>query len=178
MAENATIARPYAEAAFSLAKDKNALDGWSTALNRLATSVTLPQVKACLGNPRISTGQMQDLFGDVLGTSAPADARNFVRVLIDNDRLAVLPEISEQFEVLKNNAQGVKEANITSAFPLDDASLRQLTADVEQRYGCKILPVVTVDASLIGGVKIAVGDEVIDASVRGKLASMAASLMN
>ena len=115
---------------------------------------------------------------DVAGAGLSAEQQNYVRVLVDNERLQVLPEIRDLFVALKNEHEGVKEANITSAFPMDDATLNTLVADLEARFKAKLNVKVSVDPELIGGVKIAVGDEVIDASVRGKLANMAAALKN
>ena len=111
-------------------------------------------------------------------TGASADQQNFVRILAENDRLVVLPEIAALFEDLKHGHDGVKDAEITSAFALDDATLKNLIADLERKFACRIQATVKVDAELIGGVRIAVGDEVIDASVRGKLAAMATALKN
>ena len=182
MAENVTLARPYAEAAFQLAKGGNVLQAWSDALSRLSAVAATPEMEECIGNPRFSATQVAQLCLDV-ATSAgkldlSADQQNFVRVLADNDRLFVLPEISGLFNELKHAQEGVKDAEISSAFALDDATLKTLVADVERKFGCKIQATVKVDAELIGGVRIAVGDEVIDASVRGKLAAMATALKN
>ena len=121
----------------------------------------------------------QELYGLVAagsGDSLDAQAQNFVRVLIENDRLSLLPEISALFESLKNEREGVVEATIDSAFPLDDAALSQLVADLERRFKRKVRPQVNVDRDLIGGALIKVGDEVIDGSVRGRLQSMASAL--
>lgn len=182
MAENVTLARPYAEAAFQLAKGGNALQAWSDTLSRLSSVAATPEMEECIGNPRLSAAQVAQLCLDV-ATSAgkldlSADQQNFVRVLADNDRLFVLPEISGLFEELKHDQEGIKDAEISSAFALDEATLKTLVADLERKFGCKIQATVKVDAELIGGVRIAVGDEVIDASVRGKLAAMATALKN
>jgi len=118
------------------------------------------------------------LFLDVAGAGLSAEQQNYVRVPVDNERLQVLPEIRDLFVALKNEHEGIKEAKITSAFPMDDATLKALVADLENRFKAKLNVTVSVDPELIGGVKIAVGDEVIDASVRGKLANMAAALKN
>ena len=180
MAENLTLARPYAEAAFQLARNANALAGWSEALSRLSAVAARPEMEECIGNPRLSGAQLAQLCFDVAGSGAALDddQRNFVQVLADNDRLVVLPEIAALFEDLKHRAEGVKDAAITSAFALDDATLKNLVADLERKFACRIQATVVVDAELIGGVRIAVGDEVIDASVRGKLAAMATALKN
>lgn len=178
MAENVTIARPYAEAAFQLAKAGNALGPWQQALDRMALVASQDEMRDVINNPKLLPPQLAQLFLDVTGDGLSAEQQNFVRVLVDNDRLQVLPEIRELFAELKNKYEGVKEAEITSAFPLDDATLKNLVAELEARFGCKLQATVSVDPELIGGVKIAVGDEVIDASVRGKLAAMATALKN
>jgi len=136
----------------------------------------------CIGNPRLSAAQVAQVCLDVAGSGGKldlsADQQNFVRILADNDRMVVLPEIAALFEELKHGHEGVKDAEITSAFPLEDVTLKNLVADLERKFACKIQATVKVDAELIGGVRIAVGDEVIDASVRGKLAAMATALKN
>lgn len=177
MAENVTIARPYADAAFELARGADALGPWSEALDRLATLATDPALRACITDPKLSTEQLVQLLLDLAGKLAP-DQQNFVRVLAENERLLVLPEIRDLFVALKNEHEGVLEADIASAFPLDDAALTALKADLEARFKARMDVRVSVDPELIGGVRIAVGDEVIDASVRGKLANMAAALKN
>ncbi|MFA4968585.1 MAG: F0F1 ATP synthase subunit delta [Sulfuritalea sp.] len=182
MAENVTLARPYAEAAFQLAKSGGALAAWAEVLSRLSAVAAQPEMEECIGNPRLSPAQLAQLCLDVAASGAKssisADQQNFVRVLAENDRLIVLPEINELFNELKHGHEGVRDAEITSAFVLDDATLKTLVADLERKFECKIQATVKVDAELIGGVRIAVGDEVIDASVRGKLAAMATALKN
>ena len=178
MAENVTIARPYAEAAFQLASAGNALGPWSEALDQLSAIATDTQMRDCITDPKLQPEQLAGLFLDVAGTGLTAEQQNYVRVLVDNERLQVLPEIRDLFVALKNEHEGVKEASIASAFPMDDSTLKTLVADLEARFKAKLNVTVSVDPELIGGVKIAVGDEVIDASVRGKLANMAAALKN
>jgi len=176
MAENVTLARPYAEAAFQLAKAASALPAWSDALGRLAAVVTRPEMEECIGSPRLPPVQLTQLCLDVAGASLSADQQNFVRVLVDNDRLTVLPEIAGLYEELKHTHEGIKDAEITSAFALDAGAISALVADLEHKFGGKVQATVKVDPELIGGVRIAIGDEVIDASVRGKLAAMATAL--
>lgn len=181
MAENVTLARPYAEAAFLLAKGGNALATWSEVLGRLSAVAARPEMEECFGNPRLSREQLAQLCLDVAGNAQSAlstDQRNFVRVLAENDRLFVLPEINVIYNELKHDQEGVRDAEITSAFALDDATLKALVSDLERKFESKVQVTVKVDAELIGGVRIAVGDEVIDASVRGKLAAMATALKN
>ncbi len=177
MAENVTIARPYADAAFELARGAGALGPWSEALDRLAAVAADSSMQACFKDPKISTEQLNTLMKEVSG-DLTAEQQNFVRVLVENERLQVLPEIRDLFVALKNEHEGVLEAEIASAFPLDDAALAALKADLEARFKAAINVKVILAPELIGGVRIAVGDEVIDASVRGKLANMAAALKN
>ena len=176
MAENVTIARPYAEAAFKQAKGADALGPWSEALERMAAIAADPQMKACINDPKLSTETLGNVFTDIVGDQLDEAQANFVRVLIDNERLQVLPEIRDLFVELKNQHEGVLDVEIVSAFPLDDAALKKLTQTLKPRFKAKLNVSVTVDPELIGGVTITVGDDVIDASVRGKLANMAAAL--
>jgi F-type H+-transporting ATPase subunit delta len=177
MAENITLARPYAEAAFRLARETGALGPWQQALERMAAVAADPLMLECIGNPRLLPAQVAQLFLDVVGPLSE-EQRNFVRLLVDNDRLRILPEIRDLYAELKNAQEGVKEALIASAFPLDEATLKNLVASLETRFGCRIQATVSLDPELIGGVRIAVGDQVIDASVRGKLAAMAMALQS
>ena len=175
MAESITIARPYAEAAFALAREQNRLGPWEQALERLARVAADREVQRLLGNPRVTPEDLARLFIDVAGGLDEAQ-QNFVRTLVDNERLAVLPEIHRLYVELKNRHEGIREAHIVSAFPLDDAALARLVAELEPRFKCRLRATVSVDPELIGGVKISVGDQVIDASVRGKLEAMATAL--
>lgn len=178
MAENVTIARPYADAAFELARGAGALGPWSEALDRLAAIAADPQMRDCIADPKLSDDQLIQLVLGLAGEGLSAELQNFVRVLVTNERLQLLPEIRDLFVQLKNEHEGVQEAQIASAFPLDDATLTNLKSDLEARFKTKLNVQVSVDPELIGGVRIAIGDEVIDASVRGKLANMAAALKN
>jgi len=177
MAENVTIARPYADAAFELARGAGALGPWSEVLDRLASVAADSDMQALFNDPKFSGEQLNKLMLEVAG-DLNAEQQNFIRVLVDSERLQVLPEIRDLFVALKNEHEGVLEAKIASAFPLDDAALASLKADLEARFKTKLNVTVSIDPALIGGVRIAIGDEVIDASVRGKLANMAAALKN
>jgi F-type H+-transporting ATPase subunit delta len=176
MAETATIARPYAQAVFGLAGKAGNAARWLEMLATMAQVAGNPDMQACIGNPNLGAKQLYDLFVALCKEDFPAEARNFVRVLIDNGRLGLLPEIHSQFTDLKNEHDGVLEAEIRSAFPLDNAQVTGLVADVSRRFKRRVQPRVTLDKDLIGGVRIKVGDEVIDGSVRGKLESMATAL--
>jgi F-type H+-transporting ATPase subunit delta len=176
MAETVTIARPYAEAAFRLAREMNTLAQWSRMLALLELVVKDEQAKRCIGDPNVSNRQLESLVLGVCGEQLDGPGRNFVQALVDNSRLAVMPEIRALFEDLRREQEGVLEAQITSAFALDDEQQSQLVRRLESKYQRKVNAQVSIDPQLIGGVKIVVGDKVLDATVRGKLDAMAAAL--
>jgi len=175
MAEVATIARPYAEAVFSIADSASALPAWSAALGRLSQVASQPEVLALLGDPRVSAAQLTELVVSVAGVDV-AEARGLVAALVENQRLAAFPQLFEQFEQLKNARENAVDAQIESAFDMEPAQLSALVAGLEQKLHRKVRPSVRVNKDLIGGVCVTVGDQVMDGSVRGKLATMAARL--
>jgi F-type H+-transporting ATPase subunit delta len=180
MAEIATIERPYAEAAFDLADSAGTLDAWSRSLAVIAQAVAEPDMQQLLGNPLVSDRALVEMLLAVLEKSAggaTAETKNFLAALAENKRLAVLPAVREQFEALKNERQGAVDALIESAYALGEAELAALVADLERRFKRKVRPEVRVDPELIGGARVTVGDQVIDGSVRGKLAALAAGLV-
>jgi F-type H+-transporting ATPase subunit delta len=176
MAELTTIARPYAEAAFELARDENALPAWSEMLHFVATIIADERVALALDNPQLDSRGKEELLLSIAGDRIDAQGRNFVRVLLDAERVALLPQISALFDTLKNQAEGTAKATIESAFPLTGAQLDELRAALEQRFGKKIEAEVVVNPDLIGGARVSVGDSVIDASVQAKLQAMATQL--
>lgn len=176
MAESVTIARPYAEAVFRLAKEKQALQPWSDHLAFLAAITRNPQMQTIIGNPKLTSAQVEALLLSIGEQRLDEQARNFVRVLIDNRRLALLPEIHELYEELKSQQEGVLEAEVTSAFPFSEEELKTLVQHLEQKYKRQIQAQVKVDPELIGGIKVEIGDEVWDASVRAQLDAMAFAL--
>ncbi len=175
MAEISTIARPYAEAVFELADKAGSLAQWSVTLSNLAAAAEHGDVRKLLGNPRVSASSLVDMFVAVSGDASP-EARRLLEALIANQRLGALPAVHEQFEALKNDRESTVDASIETAFPLEGADLSGLVADLERKFKRKVRPTVKIDPTLIGGVKISVGDQVIDGSVRGKLDAMAAVL--
>ena len=176
MAELTTIARPYAEAAFRLARDAGALPQWAQMLRLASSVVTDPRVALALDNPKLTGADKESLVLSVCGDGLDPMGRNFVRVLIDADRVSLLPQIQGLFETLKNEIDGVAKAQIDSAFPLTDAQVDELKSSLEKHFGKKIEASVTVDPTLIGGARITVGDTVIDASVEAQLHAMATQL--
>jgi F-type H+-transporting ATPase subunit delta len=176
MAEPTTIARPYAEAAFDLARGDNALAVWSSMLRYASAVVADPAMARALDNPKLTAGDKESLLLSVCGDRLDAAGRRFVRVLVEAERVAFLAHIARLFDELKNDAEGVAMARIDSAFPLTDAQVAELKAALEKRFGKKIEPTVSVDPELVGGARITVGDTVIDASVRAQLQAMANQL--
>jgi len=176
MAEPVTVARPYAEAAFELARDAGALAQWGAML-KLATEVaTDVRMRLALDNPKLSAAEKESLFLSVCGETLNVEGRNFIRVLVGSDRIGLLPEIRSLFDQSKDAADGVARAQITSAFPVSDSELGAMKSALEKRFGKRIEATVKVDPELIGGATIVVGDTVIDGSIRGELASMATHL--
>jgi F-type H+-transporting ATPase subunit delta len=176
MAELATIARPYAEAAFKLAREKSTLAGWSDALGLLEVMVQDARMQACISDPNVSPQALESLVLGVAGDRLDGAVRNFVQLLIENGRFELLAGIRAQFEALRREHEGVLEARIVSALPLADEQVNGLVARLEARHQRKVRARVEIDPQLIGGVMIIVGDKVIDGTVRGRLEAMAAAL--
>ncbi len=176
MAEAVTVARPYAEAVFKLAVAKNTLKEWSNMLLHAAEIAQTDQIKALIGNPVVTTRQLGELLLEIGKNKFNREGSNFLLMLAENKRISVLPQISQLFEHLKAQHDGMLEANIISAFQMNDAQLRQLVVNLERKFKRKIIAKVQVDPELIGGVVVEIGDEIFDASVRGKLEAMANAL--
>jgi len=176
MAEIATIARPYAEASFRAALEAKDLAGWSDGLALAGAIAGEEQMAELLGNPRLTRAQKLELIFGVGGDRLPGPVRNLVTLLVEGTRAVLLPEIASQFEALKREHESVVRARIVSARPLADAERDDLVASIARKYGRKVEATVEIDASLIGGARLHVGDEVINASVRDALAQMAVAL--
>jgi F-type H+-transporting ATPase subunit delta len=174
MAELATIARPYAEALFKATKaDLNGAAVWVEALQEIAKN---PQLQQFSGNPKVNADQVFDVITGVAKVALPEMAKNFLRTVIENSRLSALPEIAEQFRALKNAQSGSSDALVYSAFALDDAALADLTATLEKRFARKLNITVQLQPELIGGIRVVVGDEVLDSSVKARLEQMKVAL--
>jgi len=176
MAELATISRPYAEALFQSAKPAE-LANCLEQLNELAQLAALPEIAALSNNPKVSADDLSKLLSGMVKTKLDGKVSSFLNLVNQNHRLAALPEIAHQFEAMKNMSEGAAEVNITSAFPLEGPALSDLLSSLKKRFGGKELrPSIQVDPELIGGVRIQVGDEVLDSSVKAQLAQMQTSL--
>ena len=172
MAELATIARPYAEAAFALAREGGALPKWADTLSVLASVSADPKVSAAVDNPKLSQAQKLSMFTTLLGDTLDVATTSFAKVLLDADRVKLLPQINEHFQALKRDNDNVARATIVSAFPLTEQQRDELKGALAKRYGRQIEAVEEVDATLLGGARIIVGDQVIDRTVVGQLNKM------
>jgi F-type H+-transporting ATPase subunit delta len=172
MAELATLARPYAEAAFALARESGALPKWADTIGLLAAVASDAKVSAAVDNPKLSAEQKRSLFATVMGDKLDVTTTSFVNVLLDADRVKLLPQINEHFQALKRDNDNVARATIVSAFPLTQQQRDELKGALAKRYSRQIETVEEVDASLLGGAKIIVGDQVIDRTVIGQLNKM------
>jgi len=174
MAEIATIARPYAEALFkAVGSDAATASAW---LDELAAVASNEQLRQFADNPKTSAEQVYGVVTGVLKSALPAMGQNFLRTVIDNGRLAALPEIADQFRALKNAQLGASDAVVYSAFGIDGAALADLGTVLEKRFGRKLNLQVRLQPELIGGVRVVVGDEVLDTSVKARLEQMKVAL--
>lgn len=177
MAELATIARPYAEALFKACVAEGAdLAGATAWLDELSAIASHPQLRQVADSPKVTAEQVLGVITGVARTALPGIAKNFLRTVIDNGRLRVLPEIAAQFRALVNQTKGASDAVVVSAFEIDSSALAELAATLEKRFGRRLHLTVKVDPSLIGGVRVVVGDEVLDTSVKARLEQMKAAL--
>ena len=177
MAELPTIARPYAEALFAAARaDMSQAATWQSALDALAALVADTGVASLLSNPQISDARRFELLTGLTKQALASQIAELLKLIIENGRLAALPEVAEQFRTLINESQGVAQCIIESAFPVSSEDLASLVAALRRRFPLNLKPEVRVDPQLIGGVRVTVGDRVLDNSVRARLRAMQAQL--
>ena len=177
MAELSTIARPYAEAAFRIAKTGD-VNAWDGLIAEMAAIAGRPEMRALVLDPNVGSDKLYGVFAGVIKSPLPAEGQNFLRLLVENDRVSALPEIATQFAALKNKLEGSAEAEIVSAFPMTDAEASELLSGLAKKFGgVKLKSHISVDETLIGGVRITVGDEVFDTSIKAQLERMRVSLM-
>jgi len=176
MAEKQTLARPYAEAVFELAKGQNQLKKWSEMLGFIAAVAADGRMMQIANDPRVDRARFLELFLGVCEQRVDDQGANFIHLLVDNRRLALLPEIVAQYESLRAEAEARVEATVISAFPLEAGQLQSLGEALKRRLGREVNLTTEVDKTLMGGIVIRAGDLVIDGSVRGRLADLAANL--
>ena len=176
MAELATIARPYAEALFKASGGD--LAGTAEWLDELAGISANAQLQQYAGNPGVTSAQTFEVITGVVKSKLSTAAQNFLRTVIDNGRISVLPEIANQFRALKNAQSGSADAVVYSAFAIEANASADLLATLEKRFGRKLNLRVELQPELIGGVRVVVGDEVLDTSVKARLEQMKAALIS
>ncbi len=173
MSEAITTARPYAQAAFDEAQKLNALQAWSEMLLSLAEAINHPEMVAVVSNPRVAKKQVEGLMEALLGKGASKQQQNFLRILADNQRLLLLPEIAALFETLKSEAEKTINVVVDSAFELSAAQKTKIVDSLKKRMGREIKLSCKVNKEILGGVVIRAGDKVIDGSARTRLTEMA-----
>jgi len=176
MAEISTIARPYAVAAYQLAKDTKSLDKWSEMLGLVSAVVSNPTMQSFVNDPKITADVLLTSILKVCGDKLTEQGQNLIKLLVEYGRMSILPAIAHAFEVLKAQDEGVLEARIIAAVKPSEAETKDLVNRLETKFGKKIDATVSVDPEIIGGFKIIVGDTVIDASVQGQLQNLAYTL--
>ncbi len=176
MAEISTIARPYAVAAYKLGRDQNALAKWSEMLGFASAVASDAQMQAYIQDPKVVSSELQATFLKVCGDKLNEQGQNLIKVLVEYGRMSILPAITEAFEELKAQDEGTLDAQIIAASKPSAAETKDLVKRLEAKFGKKIEANVSVDSELIGGIKVIVGDTVIDASVKGQLQNLAYTL--
>lgn len=176
MADNTTIARPYAKAVFELAQESGKLQQWSDLLQAMSFAVDDERVLELLHNPAVGGAKVGQIIIDSLGDRLDSHGQNFVHLLAENGRIGVLPGISAGFETLRAEAERTVDVNVTSAAPLTEQHKAELTASLQKRLGRDVRLFCDIDESLIGGAVIRAGDLVIDSSLSGRLRQLASSL--
>lgn len=177
MAENTTIARPYAEAVFKLAQEQGDLKGWSDKLQLVAAVAASPEMGALIGNPKMSKAQLIKLILDVCGDKLDAPGKNLVTLLVENGRIGVATEIAALYELSRAEAEGSVEAEAISAMPLTDEQQKAIAAALTRRLGRNVELVCKVDKELLGGAIIRTGDLVIDGSAASRLTQLAKAML-
>jgi F-type H+-transporting ATPase subunit delta len=176
MAEKATIARPYAKAAFEYARQHNAFDPWSQVLSSAAMVVADERVAKLLTSPRVPPSDLVDLIAEIAGAALDDRRRNFIATLAENRRLGFLPEIAAQFETLRADEENIADVQIVSAVALNDAQRQRMTNALKTRLKREVRLHCEVDPALIGGAVVRAGDFVIDGSLKARLERLAGAM--
>ena len=176
MADFTTVARPYARAVYQMATETSAIDNWSDALVLIASVVNDAAMLSLLSNPKVGGEQQAELMLKVTADKLNAQQQNLIKLMAENGRLKALPEVAEQFEVYRAEAEGKVDAEVTSAFKLTAAQEKSITKTLKAKLGREVTITTTIDESLIGGVIIKAGDTIIDGSMKSQLESLALTL--
>lgn len=178
MAENVTIARPYAKAAFEFARERNELARWSQLLAVASAVVADPKVERLLSSPHVTPAQLVDLIAGIVGDTLDEHGRNFLNTLAENRRLGLLPQIASIYEALRAEVEQIADVHVTAAMTLSDAQRERLTRALKKRLQREIRLHESVDPALIGGAVVRAGDLVIDGSLKARLDRLAAELVH
>ena len=176
MAEAISVARPYAQAAFDEACKLGDLKGWSDMLQSLAQAVVNAEVRAAITSPRVVKSQLEGLMLALCGGKANATGQNFIRLLVENQRLTLLPEMAALFEVMRAEAEKSVDVVVTSAFDLSETQKQKISTAMKNRMGREIRLSCEIDRELLGGIIIRAGDKVIDGSAHAHLSELAVAL--
>lgn len=176
MAGTSSLARPYAQAVFELAQESKDFKSWSDALAFMAALVRDESIEKLINNPRVERERLFKLFDDLCADRVPEGGRNLLRLMADNDRLMMMPDVAEQYEVMRAEAEGTIDAEVRSAKPISDEQQAKLSKALEKRLGRKVNLTVHEDDSLLGGAIIRAGDLVVDGSAKGRLEKLASAL--
>lgn len=176
MAELITVARPYAQAIFNRAKEASRLADWSKVLQEVTEVSQVPAMQELIKGVQLERNQLADLFIEICGDTLDQEAKNMVRVLAENGRLSLLPEIAAVYEIYRAEAESTLEAEIVSAFPVADAQRDRIAEALKNKLGRTVNLKCTTDKSLLGGAVIRAGDMVIDGSAQAKLNKLASVL--
>jgi F-type H+-transporting ATPase subunit delta len=178
MADRATIARPYARAAFAHAQVRKDLPGWSKLLGAAAAVAADSRVARLIGNPHVTGDELVELLTGIAGGAGGVEGRNFLRAMAQNRRLALLPEIAAQFERLRAAVENIIDVEIVAAREIAAPQQKRLTEALRRRLGREVRMHTRIDESLIGGAVVRAGDLVIDGSLKGRLVRLASALTN
>ena len=177
MADNASIARPYAKAVFDLAQETGSFEAWTTALDSLTAFSNDESFSTLVNDPRVNGSKVADLLIDLSKDTLPEGGTNLINLLVQNDRLDALPDIAQQYGDLVAKAKATVNAQVHSAMALTDDQKSSLSAALEARLGMKVQLEETVDASLVGGAIVKAGDLVIDGSAKGRIEKLTTALL-
>jgi F-type H+-transporting ATPase subunit delta len=177
MADNASIARPYAKAVFELASDAKAFDAWSVTLETLALIAKDNQFKVLIGDPRVSEQQVVSLLLDLVGEGSPEGTENFIRLLAKNNRTEALEAVVSQFKAMVAKAKEIVNAQVVTAIAMSAEQKQSLAAALEKKLGLKVTIEEIVDNTLMGGAIVKAGDLVIDGSAKGRIEKLTTALM-
>lgn len=177
MADNASIARPYAKAVFDLAQETGAQDAWASALERLSLVSQDQEFSVLENDPRFDEQRLSSLLVDLAGDELPSGGENFINLLVNNGRVSALVDIEQQFTALVAKAKAQVNAEVITAMALNAEQKSAITSALESRLGLKVILAETVDASLVGGAVVKAGDLVIDGSAKGRIEKLTSALM-